>query len=455
MRKIIYFAILTLSIIACREEASDVPCYGYNSISPLDTSAINAGKKSPSAQFRAFWTAMNCNYHMWDYEERFGMDWDDVYTRYLPVFQEFDQRVAAGGTISDEEFSKVYKDIVAPLHDGHFALRMSNYWVPNPSGNFKNIVPQFDRVLCRKDASRDSLPFMKYGNKHLLYYYSTTTANPNRMIEHKEVEDSTMGERIPRVDMYLYDHWAFSHAYGCFSDNIIYMRIKDFTLDSSLNPNSPSYAYNYSRNIREWWHTWYEKVQSLHDSGSLRGLIIDLRSNFGGDAANHKYLFGALQPYASGSNTYQVGWIRAKNGIGRLDYTGKMPFLLDTYQEPHATITEPIVVLVNSYTASMAEISTLVAKQMNNAVVMGTTTWGAMSPMPDDYEFTYSGSVGSLLAPFSINMPSYTFYPLDETILEGIGIEPDIYVPFDAELYNSTGRDSQLERALDYLRQEN
>lgn len=450
MKKICLFVFVVLSIISCREEATDVTCYGYYSIMPLDDTAMEEAKKSPSAQFLAFWTAMNCNYHMWDYEETFGIDWDDVLNRYLPIFQEFDQRVKDGGNISDDELKNVYEEIVSLLHDGHLVLSINNYWMPNSLLVLNYIIPQRNRVCKRKEAMSDSLPFMKHDYQHLKYYYTVAEDNPNRMVEHKELADSTAKKWYSSYGTYFYDYWAFSHAFGCFPDNIVYVRVKDFTLDKSLNPSSIYYNYSYSEKIREWWHTWFEKVQTLHEDGKLRGMIVDLRSNFGGDANDHKYLLGALQ--TSGNNVFQVGWQRVKNGIGRLDYIGKMPFLLDTYSEAHASITEPIVVLVNSYTGSMAEVSSLVAKQMDNAIVMGTTTWGGMCPLPDDYEYTYSGTVGSFGGPFYIYMPAYTFYTMDDMILESKGIEPDIYVPFNVELYNSTGRDSQLERALEYLR---
>jgi C-terminal processing protease CtpA/Prc len=40
----------------------------------------------------------------------------------------------------------------------------------------------------------------------------------------------------------------------------------------------------------------------------------------------------------------------------------------------------------------------------------------------------------------------------DKQILEGVGLTPDIEVDFDVTLYRSTGRDTQLDRALQYLR---
>ena len=51
-----------------------------------------------------------------------------------------------------------------------------------------------------------------------------------------------------------------------------------------------------------------------------------------------------------------------------------------------------------------------------------------------------------------MTIPSCAFFTLDGQILEGIGVTPDIEVAFDEELYRQTGRDTQLERALEYIR---
>jgi C-terminal processing protease CtpA/Prc len=53
--------------------------------------------------------------------------------------------------------------------------------------------------------------------------------------------------------------------------------------------------------------------------------------------------------------------------------------------------------------------------------------------------------------------PFWAYIPVDVTvskegILEGIGVTPDIEVQLDRDLLETTGRDSQLERALEYIR---
>jgi C-terminal processing protease CtpA/Prc len=39
----------------------------------------------------------------------------------------------------------------------------------------------------------------------------------------------------------------------------------------------------------------------------------------------------------------------------------------------------------------------------------------------------------------------------DKQILEGVGVTPDIEVDFNVSLYTTTGRDTQLERALQFI----
>jgi C-terminal processing protease CtpA/Prc len=41
---------------------------------------------------------------------------------------------------------------------------------------------------------------------------------------------------------------------------------------------------------------------------------------------------------------------------------------------------------------------------------------------------------------------------VDDQILEGVGVTPDIEVDFDVVQFEATGKDSQLDRALQYIR---
>lgn len=104
----------------------------------------------------------------------------------------------------------------------------------------------------------------------------------------------------------------------------------------------------------------------------------------------------------------------------------------------------------------MAELTCLGAKAMDNAVVMGGNTWGGLSLLlsdPEYYSFAYASSIG-----VRGETPFYAYIPTSSTIsdglgiLEGVGVTPDIPIALDANLFEATGRDNQLERALQYIR---
>ena len=76
-----------LAVGSCREQADYVPSYGQDD-------ALNFWESDTcfECQFKAVWTALNCNYGIWDHEAKFGLDWDAVYSKYLPKMQELDKR---------------------------------------------------------------------------------------------------------------------------------------------------------------------------------------------------------------------------------------------------------------------------------------------------------------------------------------------------------------------------
>ena len=112
--------------------------------------------------------------------------------------------------------------------------------------------------------------------------------------------------------------------------------------------------------------------------------------------------------------------------------------------------------MANCHSVSMAEVTCLGAKQVDNARVLGMRTHGGMCLLMNDpaaYSVYYSSSVG-----IKNQTPFYAYIPVDVTItnqggiLEGVGVTPDIEVQLDQQLLQATGRDSQLERALQYIR---
>ena len=110
-----------MTVCSCRDVSDDVMSYGQN-----DDFAFAAADTSFVAQFDALWTALNCNYGIWDYEAKLGLDWDDVYTKYMPRMQELDERDKEKNPVSDADFKKLYEEILSPLHDGHLVVQVKN-----------------------------------------------------------------------------------------------------------------------------------------------------------------------------------------------------------------------------------------------------------------------------------------------------------------------------------------
>ena len=54
--------------------------------------------------------------------------------------------------------------------------------------------------------------------------------------------------------------------------------------------------------------------------------------------------------------------------------------------------------------------------------------------------------------PVFVYLPSVATFTLDKKIIEGEGITPDIEVDLDAATFTATGKDTQLDRALQFLR---
>jgi len=239
-------------------------------------------------------------------------------------------------------------------------------------------------------------------------------------------------------------------AYLYFSDFHLTFYLVDAVRDEGF-PNADEYTNTHMDRAYAVWSAWINAIQKLHSLGQLGGVIIDVRGNGGGLVSDFQFALGALLP--RGGFTY--GDVRFKRGTGRLDYSPLMPQVIGTLELDHAIITEPIVVLANCRSISMAEITSLSAKEVENARLIGKRTWGGLCTLTDNEEFSYnySGHIGVKdQTPVFIYLPTLATFTRDGKQLEGIGITPDIDVDLDEDLFTLTGKDTQLDRALQYIR---
>ena len=261
----------------------------------------------------------------------------------------------------------------------------------------------------------------------------------------------------PVIDNAIANDGVNSIHFALFEGNVAYLRFRSFALSPYLGADPPADTttlyYTFYQAVNRVWDHWFDTIQTLHKNNELGGIIIDMRNNTGGYVSDYAYVMGALLP----SGGYESHYMRCKQGTGRLDYAPIVPFVMPTYSKPHAVITEePIVVLANSSSISMAEVTTWGVKSQSNGYFIGTRTWGGLSILsedPADYSGTYSGCFGVAdVTPFYGYVPSYiSLFGDDMQVLEGVGITPDLDKPFDLNLWKTQERDNQLEAALDYI----
>ena len=167
----------------------------------------------------------------------------------------------------------------------------------------------------------------------------------------------------------------------------------------------------------------FESAYEQAKTEGMRGLIIDLRSNPGGNLSTVCDISRMLLPEGL------IVYTEDKYGK-REEYTCN----------GENKIAVPLVVLTNGYSASASEILAGAVKDYGIGKLVGTTTFGK-----GIVQKVIDLSDGSAI---KLTVSSY-FTPNGNNI-HGIGIEPDVEIPFDAELYKN-GTDNQLEKAKEVL----
>ena len=167
----------------------------------------------------------------------------------------------------------------------------------------------------------------------------------------------------------------------------------------------------------------FESAYNQAKKEGMKGLIIDLRSNPGGNLSTVCDIARMILPKGL------IVYTEDKHGA-REEYTCN----------GENEIKVPLVVLTNGYSASASEILAGAVKDYNIGKLVGTKTFGK-----GIVQRVIDLSDGSAI---KLTVSSY-FTPNGNNI-HGIGIAPDVEVPFDAELYKN-GTDNQLERAKEVL----
>lgn len=387
---------------ACRKEYFDLP----NPDTVTNTTF--------EEQFVSLWHGMDQNYLFW---ERDTTDWDAMYERYLPVFQEFDRK----GNVTNTEFAEVYTKIFGGLIDHHFSLTVQNL----STGAFASVNPGAREVL-----SRD-------------YYHSTWTEqqvavvkNMEGVTNYKEWNGDCGNwfamlpiEGNKKIAYFRFSAFAFSQL----QMQVLY----GGTNASALDP------------LKAFYGTVLEGMgpSGLGNNSYVKGIIVDVRGNGGGNLNEIVPLAGSLM-----QEDLLLGYGRTKEGLGRLDYSVWTPYHIHCPAK-HLAEPKPIVVLADCNTGSCGEMLTLIVKSLPNGTFVGERTWGCTGPLlPGQNDLLYSGVFGDLYhTGYYVYTSNFDFVNAQYESLEGKGIEPDIWASYNQELLQY-GKDTQLEAAIEHIK---
>jgi carboxyl-terminal processing protease len=167
-----------------------------------------------------------------------------------------------------------------------------------------------------------------------------------------------------------------------------------------------------------------ELPSRLRELKDTRGLIIDLRENIGGIGLMAGGVAGYLLPRET-----PLGVMRLRDGtFGIVAYP----------QQPQYA--KPVVVLVDEFSVSTAEILAAGLQEAKRAVVIGRPTPGKALPSKI-VALPYGGYLQCVLADYET---------ASKRRLEGAGVQPDLPVELTREAFR-TARDPVLQRAVEYL----
>jgi len=350
----------------------------------------NAAPTNFNEVFNDFWNQMNVNYVYWDID---STNWDSMYSRYQPVFAGLDIH----NNNDLRKSIKYFRQMTDGLIDSHYNLSFFPAAIVDST-----IDPAVDRKIAA-GTYRNSYSFIKLDTVHYL--------------DNDLVSGSYAG---------------IVAASATIQHKILYFTCSNF----ELNKAYLSASNNGVKNALQFF------FDSVENSTTIKGIIIDVRDNTGGDVSDLSFLIGHLI-----NNPLHFGYTRYKTANGKFDYS---PWI-NAYVTPQPggkALNIPVIVLADNFSASMGEATAMAIHALPTGIFVGERTWGATGPLADnslldDGQFTIPGFMFTYTS-------SAAFKYIDGKIYEGKGFPPDINVPFDhaAVLLND---DPQLDTAISLI----
>lgn len=348
--------------------------------------------------FDQFWNSMNARYVFWKED---ATDWDAMRTRYRPIFDQLD----LSKTADIRKSVAYFREMTAGLTDAHYYISFTHPLLKDSS-----VYPALDR-------KRQS---QYYHNPFNYAQLVSGKLDAGYMIGTDNVTDPS--RRVTGIC-------------GTFNNNVLYFNCNNFYLFDAFN----SAKANALKPVLQYFFAQLELSPSPY-----KGVIIDLRGNGGGDISDLNFLMGRFitSPLAFGSTRY-------KTGGGRLDYSPWLSSLVNPVSGSKG-VTIPVIALADNFSASLAESVTMAIRATPKGYFIGEPTWGANGPYAFN-EDLYNAGPFELKDFMKVQTSSAAFRDLNGNFLEGNGIVPDLFVPFNRDDLLA-GQDNALRLAIERLK---
>ncbi len=354
-------------------------------------------------------------YYYYD-EAHHKTDWEAAYKKFRPVLKQVRQ---------DQDFYDYANQMIGYLNSSHTGIRGPWKGSPEQQSLHTGIIWQFDpqKITVKKILKnspiylhRDSV---QVGDQLVAVNGKNVKANENiwKILQGKLDERLKLSFRKSNskdvVQISIKPISAHSEQHLMLEEWIESRKeiVKNKTKDQA--------AYIYMRAMG--WGDLSRFLKELErDAVPRKGLILDLRYNFGGNV--HDRVLQAL------TKPIYAKW--------------KIRGLSETPQSTFAFAHKPVVLLINEVTLSDGEMTANGFKTLKRGPVVGNTTYGWL---------IFTTSV-RLMNGGSFRLPFWGCYTLDGQDLETQGgVKPDIFVINDLnDLLQK--RDPQLEKAIDLIK---
>lgn len=171
----------------------------------------------------------------------------------------------------------------------------------------------------------------------------------------------------------------------------------------------------------------YLEAMADLESQEIKGLILDLRNNHGGNLDTVVEIARRILPKGI------VVYTEDKKGR-------RENFECDGRHE----LNLPLVVLTNEYTASAAEILAGSIQDYGKGTLVGTTTFGKGIVQ----------RIMSLNDESAVKLTISAYFTPSGRNIQGTGIEPDVEIEYDYDTALETGDDNQVNKGLEILKEQ-